>query len=109
MRRVVEAADYNLVRLALARLGNPLRLELVGDLCCLEVWLGDDYWLCRDACRGQQPMLAWTSFELAARSGLHQPVACELHFYHHHAGLVMGEVLQSIRGELEARLGAPGA
>lgn len=109
MRRVIEAADFNLVRLGLARLGNPLRLELGGDLRCLEVWLGDDFWLCRDACREQQAVLAWTSFELAERSGLHQPVACELHFYHDHAGLVMGEVLESIRGELEGRLGAPRA
>lgn len=105
MHRIIEATDYNLVRLALSRLGNPLQLDLGRDLRCLEALLCDQYWACFDACRNQQPVLAWTSFELSARSGLHEPVACELNFYHDQAGLVMGEILQSIRGELEGRLG----
>jgi hypothetical protein len=104
MYRDVAAADYNLVRLALSRLDNPLHLDLGNRLPCLETWLCDDYWLCFDACRNDQPVLAWTAFARSQRGGLHQPVACHLNLYHMHAGLVMGEVFDAISAELRRKL-----
>ncbi len=104
IHRIIAAEDYNRVRLALSRLGNPLYLDLGATLPCLEVQLCDDYWLCFDSCRDEQPVLAWTAFERAGRSGLHEPVACDLHFYHLHAGLVMGDIFDSIVIELRRQL-----
>lgn len=104
MHRIIAAEDYNRVRLALSRLGNPIHLDLGETLPCLEARLCDEYWLCYDGCRDEQPVLAWTAFERAGRSGLHEPVACDLHFYHMHAGLVMGEIFESIVTELRRQL-----
>lgn len=106
-RRYIAATDFNLVRLALSRLENPLRLDLGRHMRFLEVILCDEYWACFDNCRNLQPVLAWTAFECAARGGLHEPVGCELNFYHDHAGLVTGDILQSICSELEKGLGGP--
>lgn len=71
---------------------------------CLDIILNDQYWLCIDRCVGDQPILAWTAFETLERSALNASVACELRLYHYHAGLVMGEVLQSLGQTLQQRL-----
>lgn len=106
MHRVIPAEDFNLVRLSLSRLGNPLELDLGLNLPCLEVLLSDRYWLCFDACQENAPIMAWTSFVLSERQGLHEPVTCVLRLYHIHAGLVMGEVFDSIGKELRKKLDA---
>ena len=103
LHKVVPAEDYNRVRLALKRIHNPLQFELI-SMRCLEVVLNDKYWLCFDCCVDSQPIMAWTNFEVSGRSSLNAPVECELRLYHHKAGMVMGEVLESIGHSLETML-----
>lgn len=103
MRKIIPAADYNRVRLALRRITNPLQMELT-PMKCLDVVLNDQYWLCFDSCMDDRPVLAWTAFEIIGRSALNAPVACELRLYHVHAGLVMGEILESLGQVLQQQL-----
>lgn len=103
MRKIIPAADYNRVRLAFRRISNPLQIELT-SMKCLEIILNNQYWLCFDCCMGDRPVLAWTAFEVSGRSALNAPVACELRLYHVHAGLVMGEVLESLGSILQQQL-----
>lgn len=103
MHKIIAAEDYNRVRLALKRIGNPLQFELT-SMRCLEIILNDQYWLCFDSCMDDQPVMAWTAFEVSGRSALNAPVECELRLYHVHGGLVMGEVLEELGHSLETML-----
>lgn len=101
--KVMQAAYYNRVRLALLRLGNPLRLELPG-LHSIDVVLDDYTWMAVDRNQLDLPLLAWTDFDARQRNGLHQPVPCRMHLYHFHAGLLMGDVLDNLEFILEEQL-----
>ena len=98
----IDAGYYNRVRLGLMRLSNPLRIELAE--LHVEVVFKDDLWMCvsQDA---KTPLLTWTDFD-TQRTGLHQPVACTLHLYHIHAGLLAAIALESTHEILRQRLGA---
>jgi len=101
----IEASVYNHVRLALLRLGRPLRIEVPRHRG-LEMILDDDSWLCVDACADDQPIMAWLDFARHGRDSLHQPVTCTLELYHRCAGLVMGTVLDDLDVALAERLHA---
>ncbi len=103
LHKVIEAEDYNRVRLALRRIGNPLQFELTA-MKCLDIILTDQYWLCIDTCVGDRPIMAWTDFQPTDRSAIHTPVSCMLRLYHTHAGLVMGEVLEALGQMLSHQL-----
>ncbi len=103
LRKVIEAEDYNRVRLALRRVGNPLHFELT-SMKCLDMILTDQYWLCIDTCMEDRPIMAWTDFKPTDRSAIHTPVSCMLRLYHVHAGLVMGEVLEALGRALSHQL-----
>lgn len=105
LRKVIVAADYNRVRLALSRISNPLQLELTA-MKCLDIILNDEYWLCIDNCMNDRPIMAWTAFENSDRSALNAPVACELRLYHVHGGLVMGEIIENLGQVIQRRLDA---
>jgi len=89
MPKVIEASTFNLARLALRRVANPLRVSLT-DHRCLDVILSQKQWLCVDACNEDQPILAWREFDIQHRDALHQSIDCQLYLYHTHAGLIMG-------------------
>lgn len=103
MPKRVEARCFNDARVALHRIGNPLRLALP-DHRGLEVIIADDGWLCVDSLQGDMPILAWCNFASSAREGLHEPVCCELRLYHMHAGLIMGSAVDSLTEVLDALL-----
>jgi len=102
----VDAAIYNRVRVALGRLGTPLRWSHP-SLRGLDIYLDTDAWICGDRTMHDLPVLAWTDFRTAGRSALHEPVACRLSTYHEHAGMIMAAVLDEIGSSLAERL-APG-
>ena len=102
-RTFVSAPRYNRVRLALARLDNPARLELTG-MHDLELILTDSAWLCIDTGLGNLPVLAWKAFETEQRKGLHEPVACRIDYYNLHAELIKDRVLEIMDRLLAARL-----
>jgi hypothetical protein len=102
----LEAAYYNRVRLALSRLGRPLRVALPQHRG-LEAILDNDAWVCVDTTRDDLPVLAWRAFGTRVRESLHEPVDCRLELYHWHAGLIMGTALEALDTALRARLALP--
>lgn len=103
---MMPAAHYNPVKLALLRLGSPLELELpkLGLALVLDrrFWLGLSLW------QELLPMIEWTRFDTRGRRGLDQPVACELRFYHVHAGLLVRPALEALDEALRERLAVSG-
>lgn len=95
LRKIIPAADYNRVQLALQRISNPLILDLQG-MRCLDIFINKQYWLVTDRCMEDRWVMAWTDFQCSDRSAIHTPINCELRLYHVHAGLVMGEVLETL-------------
>ena len=104
--KTIEAECYNQVRLALSRLGKPLRIA-VPDHRGLDFILDDHCWLCVDSIHADQPILAYCNFATAERSGLYEAVACELRLYHSHAGLIMGTAIAHMSKALAQRLAPP--
>ena len=105
MPKVIDATTFNQARLALLRIGNPLRVSL-NDHRCLDVILSQELWLCVDACNDDQPIMAWREIETLHRDALHQPINCKLHLYHTHASLIMGSALDCLTQELSDLLHA---
>lgn len=104
MPKTIEAACYNRVRLAMRRLGTPLRVALPGHRG-LEVILENDHWLCVDSTHDDQPVMAWLEFDTRKHNNaLHEPVPCELRLYHMHAGLIMGSALDALDESLLTKL-----
>ncbi len=104
MPKIIEAACYNQVRLALLRLGSPLRVPLP-EHRGLEIILENHHWLCVDSAFDDQPIMAWLDFDTRRHNqALHEPVPCELRLYHTHAGLVMGSALDAMEQSLSLRL-----
>jgi hypothetical protein len=100
--KTIEAACYNRVRLALLRNGPVLRIA-VPRHSGLEIMVTDQAWLCVDTTRNDQPVLAWSEFQVSGRRGLHEAVRCRLSLYHIQAGLVMGSALEALaEGEWES-------
>lgn len=91
VRKRIDAAIYNHVRLALMHIANPIRLEL--PRLRLDLELDRRVWFGYSLVNGT-PLLAWTGFE-PHRGALHVPIECELRLYHMHAGLLMGSVLDA--------------
>jgi len=104
LAKTIDASYYNRGRLALIRIGDPLRVALPG-LLGLEAILSDEMWLVVDSLRTDNPVLAWCDFATAGRESLHEPVRCNLKLYHSHAGLIMGTALEALQTALNERLG----
>ncbi len=100
---VMPAQRFNQVRLALLRLGEPIRFALPG-LRTLEMVLEHDGWICIDAGLNDFPVLAWVDFEDAHREALHMPIPCKLYTYHAHAAVIEDRVLDAISDFVDARL-----
>jgi hypothetical protein len=98
-RMLIDGARYNQVRLGLLRLDNPLRLRLSG-LRGMDIIMDNTAWVCVDRTMYDLPVLAWTNFETSERNGLHEPVCCQLHFYHIHADLIIETVLATMTAVL---------
>ena len=95
VRRELPAETYNTVRLGLLRLGSPLRLALP-KLRSVDAILEMERWTCVDRMRGDLPILGWDDFDTVGRASLHLPVCCQMRFFHAHAGLIVGSVLEAI-------------
>ena len=103
--KVIDAETFNMARLALLRLANPLQVSLT-EHHCLDVILSKQQWLCVDVCHDDMPIMAWREFDTRHRDVLHQPVNCMLHLYHTHASLIMGSALECLTQELSDLLHA---
>ena len=100
---VIDAGRFNRIRLALLRLGSPLRVPLTG-LRGMDIIVDNKAWVCVDRTLYDLPVLAWTDFGFTERPGLHKPVNCVLHFYHVHADLITETVLATLVQALSEQL-----
>ncbi len=98
--KVIEAPCYNRVLLALARLGEPLEVEI--QKLRMSIRVERRHWLASSLIN-DIPLMAWLDFQAADR-GLHEPVPCQVHLYHFHAGLLVGHAPQCLANVLEERL-----
>jgi len=106
MPKNIEAVCYNHARLAMLRLGKPLRVELP-DHRGLEIILDKESWLCVDSNQDDQPIMMWCEFDTSEHnSALHEDVPCLLHLYHTQAGLIMGSALEALDQSLTEKLSA---
>ena len=99
----LDAALYNRVRIALLRLGSPLRFPLPW-LRHLDMILDEETWIVVDDSLNDMPVMAWLAFHTEHRAALHTPIACKFYTYHCHAELIQPQVLESIADELASRL-----
>lgn len=102
-RLAVRAVDYNLVQIALKRLGAPLHMELP-RLRSLELILEKDSWIVIDRALNDMPVLAWLDFDLDQRNSLHEPIPCQRRTYHTHALLIVDKVIEAMHLILGERL-----
>ena len=104
----VDAAQFNRIRLALLRLGEPLRMEL-RHLGGLDVLRSRERCGCGDRTMDDLAVIAWTRFESAGRQQLQAPVRCRLRYYHGHAGMIVQTVLDDALAVVAQKLGAAAA
>ena len=90
----VSAEHFNLVQIAMKRLGSPIRLELP-KMRTLDFMLDEETWIIVDRSLNDIPVMAWLDFETKDR-GLHEPLKCTLNLYHAHANLIYPRVIEAM-------------
>lgn len=91
----VDALYYNHVQTALKHLGNQIRLR-IPKLKHLDLILQKDAWIVVDITLNDIPVVAWTNFEIAGRSSLHEPIKCEIRFFHFAASMILNRTLEAM-------------
>lgn len=90
-----KAIHYNLVHVALKRLGTPLRFVLP-KLQNLDLHLEKEAWIVVDKSMSDIPIMAWVDFDTSGRANLHKDIPCTLKIYHSHAGLLIKTVMEAM-------------
>lgn len=91
----VDSLYYNHVQTALKRLGSQIRLK-IPKLKHLDLILQKDAWIIVDTVLNDIPVVAWTNFEIEGRDSLHQPIQCEIRFFHFAASMVLNRTLEAM-------------
>lgn len=99
----VDAGHYHIVYRALKRTPPSIRLVLPG-LKTLDLILQADAWVIVDRAFNDVPVAAWVGFKADQREGLHEPVGCDLRYYHGHAGMIIKQVLDLMDALLQEQL-----
>jgi len=103
----VDAKHYNIVFRALLRMPpaqtQGIRIELPG-LKTLDLILQNTAWIIVDRAFNDIPVAAWTNFRVSQDRALHQPVECEIRFFHSHADIILERVLGLMDDLLNERL-----
>jgi len=102
----VKAVHYNLVQVAIKRLGTNIRFNLP-KLRTLDLHLEKDAWIVVDKRLNDIPVMAWVDFEVAHRGNLHEDIPCTLKIYHSHAGLLIKKVMEAMTLLLGEQLDLP--
>ena len=100
----IRAQDYNLVKIALKRLGSPIRLE-IPNLRTLDFILEQDLWVIVDRSLNDIPVIAWLNFKDQERESLHEDIECERRAYHTHAMIIVDKALEALQLILGEKLG----
>lgn len=101
MHKRIAAELFNCIRVSLLRERQPWRISMSG-IRCMACILDERAWICVDECADNQPILAWTNFQIAQRASLDAPIDCDLYLYHMHAGLIMGSSLDALAESVSA-------
>lgn len=91
----VDATYYNHVHTALKRLGNQVRFK-IPKLKHLDLILQKDAWIIVDTVLNDFPIAAWTKFETEGRDSLHEPIQCEVLFFHYAASMILNSTLEAM-------------
>lgn len=91
----VDAIYYNDVQTALKRINFEIRLQ-IPKLKHLDLILQKDAWIVVDKVLNDMPVLTWTNFEIEHRESLHEPVKCEVWFFHYAASVIMNRTLEAM-------------
>jgi len=99
----VKALYYNHVQTALKSLGPQIRLK-IPKLKHLDLIIQKDAWIIVDTVLNDYPVLAWTNFETEHRDNLHEPIQCEIRFFHFAASMVINRTLEAMELMLREQL-----
>ena len=94
LKTAVSAEHFNLVQIALKRLGSPIRLELP-KLRTLDFLLDQETWIIVDRSLNDIPVMAWLDFETKDR-GLHEPLNCTQNLNHAQANIIHPRVIEAM-------------
>ena len=100
----VDAHYFNQARTALKRIRQQFRFK-VPTLNHLDLIVQDDAWIVVDRVLNDIPIVAWTDFKTEGRDSLHEPIACEIRFYHFAARMIMKttlDAMEEILGQIVA-------
>ena len=100
---LLEGQRYNRVRLALRRLGAPIRLSIPG-LRRVDMLIEEDAWIAVDSAHSDRPLLAIRDFQTAGRCALFAPMPCRVYEYSAGAGEKYEYLLHVTVRLLEVRL-----
>ena len=91
----VKALYYNHVQKALKSLGPQIRLK-IPRLKHLDLIIQKDAWIIVDTVLNDIPVVAWMNFETEQRDNLHEPIQCEIRFFHFAASMVLNRTLEAM-------------
>jgi hypothetical protein len=91
----VDALYYNHVQTALKRTGNQIRLS-IPKLKHLDLIIQKEAWIIVDKVLNDVPVAAWTNFETKGRTSLHEPIQCEIRFFHYAASMILKRTLEAM-------------
>lgn len=91
----VDARYYNHVQTALKRINAEIRLQ-IPRLKHLDLILQKDAWIVVDKVLNDYPIVAWANFQAEHRENLHEPVRCEIRFFHYAASMIMRRTLEAM-------------
>lgn len=98
----IDALYYNHVLTALKHLGPEIHLR-IPTLKHLDLILQKDAWIVIDRALYDYPILCWTDFETGHRDNLHEPIKCEVRYFHYAASMIFNKTLEAMElmlGEL---------
>jgi len=101
----LRSQDFNLVKIALKRISNPLRFE-IPKLRTLDFILEDDLWVIVDRSLNDIPVMAWNNFNDQARTSLHEDIHCQKRIYHTHAHMIHDKAIEALQLVLGEKLNA---
>lgn len=100
---MIDAKIFNLWRRYRQRPDAKTRFKLAG-LKTMRFILADTYWVVADSANYDVPVIAWTDFDMANRSSLHEPMVCKINYYHFAASAVRAKSLDLMAETFEEAL-----
>lgn len=102
-RNAIDAKMYNLWQHAKRWLGPLTILDLPG-LKTMRFVFSTDYWVVADSANFYVPVIAWVDFDDAGRNSLHEPIGCQINYYHFAASALRLRSLELAYSQLSNEL-----